>query len=292
MKMAQGIAVMCVSVALATGCGAAEVSEGGTSVQQPAAVTGDTGSLPSTSGTKQPEPDPSARYAPALQQLKDARSVTYSVTSVIQLGTNSIRGYREVSVDASRHLASTRARIQADVPGKPKTDLTMLVVNTADAAFLTMPSWSDARKGKWMRVTQASAASMGVPLDIESPSTVPPGLDEFQATGMAADGTIEGTVDALSGLALLGMTSTLKDPEFAESLTGRMPAIVTVDPDSNAVTTVEITGKGSTVSASSSAIPAGALQQMLDLATATVTIQQTGNPVTITEPTSRDVLAS
>ncbi|MEO7754124.1 MAG: hypothetical protein ABIS35_12005 [Terracoccus sp.] len=46
------------------------------------------------------------------------------------------------------------------------------------------------------------------------------------------------------------------------------------------------------MSASSTAIPADAPQQMLDLATATITIQQMGNRVTISVPTARNVLTS
>lgn len=56
-----------------------------------------------------------------------------------------------------------------------------------------------------MLLTEASAAQMGVPLDLSAPTAIPPGPDGFRAEWSFDAETIEGTVEAEPGLKLLGL---------------------------------------------------------------------------------------
>lgn len=229
-------------------------------------------------------------HAKALRSLSQARTVTYVVNSHLNLGGEAIHTEREVTVDAFRKIASTRVRISVAEHGQQTSDVRLLLVNTADRAFLTMPAWTGSRRGKWMQFTEKSARAMGVPLVLSAPSAVPAGLEGFEVTGLSASGRILGTVDALAGFELLGMTGVLKDVDLVSSLTGRVPARVLVDRSSGAMTSLEVSGHGHTVVDPSGSLTPEVLDDMLPVAYSTVTIKQTGEPVDITVPTSKDIL--
>lgn len=269
-------------VLLGAGCTAA--GTGTADTPRAASPTATTGAVPSSIVS-----DLSSRYESALSALRNADTVTYSSTSVVQLASAYSQRQSRVSVDARRRIATTRLSLHADL-GSKRTDTTVLLVNTTDAAFLTMPSWTGPRKGKWMRMTSASPESLQVPLELTDPTTLPPVLEDFEATGVRSSGAIEGTVDAPSGIRLFGLAAALKDPGVAASVTGRIPAVVTVDPASGAILKVEVVGEGHTVHATPESLPPGTLEQFLSAGSALVTIEQVGQPVTIAVPKPKDIL--
>ncbi|MEO6997767.1 MAG: hypothetical protein ABI112_06760 [Terracoccus sp.] len=231
-----------------------------------------------------------ARSTAALRLLGAAPTIEYTIESVSELGADGIRIEREVKVDVRKQRASTRLHLRADVPGKPKADVTLMVVNTAGHAYLTSPGWTGARRGKWLLMTEASAAQMGVPLDLSAPTSTPPGLDGFQVTGAIGKGTLEGTVEAEPGLKLLGLAAALKDPDTRDTLTGTFRSWVTLDPDSGQIVEMRVAGMGNLVSFTSDPALRESLEQLLSITTATVTIKQTGEPVTITVPAAQDLI--
>ncbi len=282
MKVGSGMAAAGFVVVLAVGCTAA--GAGSTETPGVASPTASMSGVPSSTGN-----DWSNRYETALIALRNADTVTYSSTSVVQLTSTYSQREGRVSVDARKGMASTRMRIHADVGGK-RTDTTVLVVTTTDAVFLNMPAWTGPRKGKWMRLTSDSTESLQVPFELTDPTTLPPVLEDFEATGVRSSGAIEGTVDALSGIRLFGLTAALKDPGVAASVAGRIPAAVTLDPASGAILKVEVVGEGHTVHATPESLPPQTLEQFISAASALVTIEQVGQPVTISVPPPKDVL--
>jgi hypothetical protein len=245
---------------------------------------------PPTTTTVAPEGVATSTYTKALRSLNQAWTVTYVMNSHLNMGGEAIHTEREVTVDASREIASTRVRISVAEQGQQTTDLRLLVVNTADEAFLTMPAWTGSRRGKWMQFNEKKARKMGVQLVLSAPSPVPPGLEGFEVTGMSASGSILGTVDAVDGFVLLGMTGVFKDVDLAGSLTGRVPARLIVDRFSGTITSLEVSGHGHTVVDSSGSLPSEVLD-LLSVAYSTVTIKQIGEPVDITLPASSDILS-
>lgn len=282
MKFGRGMAAAWLIVVLAAGCSPSGAGVADTPGGAP--TTASTGGVPSSAAD-----DLSRRYESGLSALRNADTVTYSSTSAVQVASNYSQRESRVSVDARRRIATTRLRVHADLGGK-RTDTTVLVVNTTDATFLSIPSWTGSRKGKWMRVTSADLESLQVPLELADPTTLPPSLEHFEGTGVRSSGAIEGTIDALSGIRLFGLTAALKDPGVAASVAGRVPAVVTVDPASGAILKVEVVGEGHTVHATPESLPPGTLEQFLSAASALVTIEQVGQPLTISVPSSEDVL--
>jgi hypothetical protein len=228
-------------------------------------------------------------FSVALRELYQEPTVTYTITSTVRLGDNAVRTERDVSVDADKEIALTRVRLIADVPGQERTDLTMRIINTVDTAYLTMPAWTGSRRGKWMQFTPESAQSMGVPLELSRPTTVPGGVEAFAPERLSERGSITGSVDSIEAFHLLGLAGVLKDPDLASSLMGSVPASVTFD-SSGAIASFEVTGKGHDVVSTSESLPAGLLEQVLSGASATVTIKQVGKPVDIEVPADKDIL--
>lgn len=233
---------------------------------------------------------PLARPKAAMRALSAASTIEYTIESASVAGAEGIRLRRDVTVDAVQQRASTRLRLRSDVSGKPKIDGTLMMVSTADTIFLTSPGWTGARRNKWMLLTEASAAEMGVPLGLSAPTSTPLGIDGLQLGRTVDKQTFEGTVEAEPGLNLLGLGAALKDPELRRSLTGTFRAWVKLDPDSQQIVELRIAGMGNTVSFTSDPALRKTMEQSLSITTAIVTIKQIGEPVTITLPAQKDVI--
>lgn len=275
--------VLCV----AAGCASAGGGSATTGTRTSAAATSRAPNVtpPST-------PDPVRVFSLALRSLYQAPTVEYVVVSTVDLGGNGIRTERTVTVDGDKGVAATRLRITADVPGQAKTDLTMRIISTEDTAYVTMPDWTGPRRGKWLQMTSDSAQSMGVPLELSAPTTVPAGVEAFVAKELTEAGDIEGSVDAVPAFSLLGLSGVFKDPDLASSLIGSVPSSVTFDPTSGSIASFKVTGEGHDVETTSESLPPGTIEDLISLAEATVTIKQIGKPVEIELPARDDILTS
>ncbi|MDV3222444.1 hypothetical protein [Intrasporangium sp.] len=288
MKRPGGIAAASLILCIAAGCASAEPVSRATTAGSMAASTATTSTT--ARFTTPSTPSPVRVFSVALRSLYQAKTVEYVVESTVQLGENAIRTERKVTVDGDKGLALTRLRLRGEVPGQDEVDLTMRIVNTPDAAYVTMPAWTGSRRGKWMEMTNESALSMGVPLELSAPTTVPPGVEALAAEEFARGGAVRGSIDALPAFSLLGMSGIFKDPDLSSSLIGSVPASVTFDADSGAIATFTVTGKGHDVWSTSESLPPGMIEQVIDAARAKVTITKIGGRVDVSVPAAEDIL--
>lgn len=233
--------------------------------------------------------EPLARPKAALRLLRAASTIEYTIDSASAVGAYGFRVEREVKVDARKQRAFTRLHVRSDVSDKAKKDVTLMMVSTATTIFVTSPGWTGTHRGKWMLLNEASAAKAGVPLEMSAPTSTPLGLEGFQLGRALDQQTFEGTVEAEAGLKLLGLGAALKDPKLRGSLTGTFRAWVMLDPDSHEIVEMRVAGMGNKVSFTSDAALRKTVEQALSITTATLTIKQTGEPVTITMPAEKDI---
>ncbi|MDF8266457.1 hypothetical protein [Luteipulveratus flavus] len=251
-----------------------------TTVATPAAV-----GTSATSGV--PSAPRGSRLARAVSSMRAAKSVRFSVTSDLAVPGFRVRTVRDVRVDVSRNRQHVRVVMTPSEGKEAGKKLETDVVVTSKAYYLTMPSWTDARRGKWLRFTGSAMVNAGIPApDRANTTAVPLGVAEFTAD-RGADGTgasITGTVDAASGMNLLGMQTALsKDARLSDTLAGRIPAVLTFKP-SGAIASLTVSGRGHSVTGSSTTTPMDYLQEMITGATAKLTVADVGGPVDIIVP--------
>lgn len=227
----------------------------------------------------------------AIDRAAAAKTSTYRVESEINVGGLDADVQSEYVVDVKSRATSIRSNQHLSNGGEV-TDSTTHIVQKADVAYYTQTDWTDARSGKWVKVTADDSEDLGLLELGRIPIVTIPSLGSFEADeplNGSSDNVMRGTVAAVEGLNLFSLSGLMDDENFVRSLDGRIPVEVTLHPVTSALVQATVIGEGHTVTGSSSKLTEKQLSELVTGSRAEVLFKQFGEPVTIAVPKASEI---
>lgn len=229
---------------------------------------------------------PKSVWKAALSALRAADTSTYRVQSETALPEGHLTLSRSAKVDAPRRQGEFSGSVAIQEGGKSPTKDTVTVVVDGDEAFLQAASWTGDRKGRWMRLTEASSEEAGIPFDVTF-DTLPAELVDFVPHGVKeqyGSTWVSGRIPARAALSALGLGHLLlKDRALADSVSGTVGAAARLG-NNGCLEYVEVLGDTSRVKGSSTKVPADVLEGLVRSSYARIFISSVGTPQTIVVP--------
>ncbi|HEX8003773.1 MAG TPA: hypothetical protein VF519_13895 [Mycobacteriales bacterium] len=122
---------------------------------------------PSASATTAKPDDVVVREALAATRAKATATFTAEATTAFGFGSTTSRVDGEYDLKSGRArmtqtLSASPPQLLEELSGQPVdvADLTVEVINTADAGYLRMPAWPASIRNRWLRVTRAELAKL------------------------------------------------------------------------------------------------------------------------------------
>jgi hypothetical protein len=228
---------------------------------------------------------PESVWKAALSALRAADTSTYRVQSETALPEGRLTLSRSTKVDATRRLGEFSGSVAIQGGTSPTKDSVTVVVD-GDEAYLQAASWTGDRKGKWMRLPEASSEDAEVPFEVTL-DTLPAELVDFVPHGVKEEygsTLVFGRIPAPAALSALGLGHLLlKDRALADSLSGTLGATARLG-NNGCLESVTLSGQNSRVKGSSTKVPAGILEALVRSSYARIFISSVGVPQTVVVP--------